>query len=210
MLFYYRTLPRKHGQPVQLLQPTAIPDTVCSLEIETGDDYWVLGNGQGHAFLADAFACAASLRQGQFIYIPVSMIPNDELRDIFPQSINTFLDVVLLNYCALTLSSKEVAACLASNANWEGRVWVKPLRDEPYPRKEWNLRRKLTVKRIHKHLTISTNGYMYRCMARDSREMINIPDRQTSNNYTEHFHYDRDETTSRSYGMTLRYWYNGL
>ena len=138
------------------------------------------------------------------------MIPNDELRDIFPQSINSFLDVVLLNYCALTLSSKEVAACLASNANWEGRVWVKPLRDEPYPRKEWNLRRKLTVKRIHKHLTISTNGYMYRCMARDSREMINIPDRQTSNNSPEHFHYDGDETTSRSYGMMLRYWYNGL
>ena len=210
MLFHYKALPRKHGSPVQLLQPTAIPDTVCGLEIETGDDYWVLGNGQGHAFLADAFACAASLRQGQFIYIPVSMIPNDELRDIVPPSTNTFLDVVLFNYCALTLRSKEVAACLASNARWEGRVWVKPVRDEPYPRKEWNLRRKLTVKRLHKHLAISTNGYMYRCMAHDSRKMIHIPDRQASNNYPEHFHYDMDETTFRSYGMLLRYWYNGL
>ena len=209
MLFYYKTLQRKHGPPMQLLQPTAIPDSVCGLEIETGDDYWVLGNGQGHAFLANAFACAANLRQGQFIYIPVSMIPNDELRDMFSPPTNTFLDVVLFNYCTLTLRRKEVAACLASNANWEGRVWVKPVRGEPYPRKEWNLRRKLTVKRIHKHLAISTNGYMYRCMAHNSREMINIPDERTSNNYPEHFHYDGDESTPRSCGMMLRYWYNG-
>ena len=79
MLFYYKTLQRKHGPPVQLLQPTAIPNSVCGLEMHTGDDYWIFGNGKGHAFLADAFACAAGLRQGQFIYIPVSMIPNKEL-----------------------------------------------------------------------------------------------------------------------------------
>ena len=209
MLFFYKTLQRKHGPPVQLLQPTVVPDSVCGLEMDTGDDYWILGNGKGHAFLADAFACAAGLRQGQLIYIPVSMVPNKELCEMFPPSSNIFLNMVLLNYCSLTLSSKEVVASLASNSRWEGRVWIKPMPNEPYPRKEWNLRHRLTVKRVHKHLTISANGYMYRCMANDSRQMANIPDAYTSNDCPEHFHYDWNERTSRSSGMTLRYWYNG-
>ena len=209
MLFYYKTLQRKHGPPVQLLQPTAIPNSVCGLEMDTGDDYWIFGNGKGHAFLADAFACAAGLQQGQFIYIPVSMIPNKELCERFPPPFNIFVDMVLLNYCSLTLRSKEVTACLASNSRWEGRVWIKPMPGEPYPRKELNLRHRLTVKRVHKHLTISANGYMYRCMANDSRQMANIPDAYTSNDYPEHFHYDWNERRSRSSGMTLRYWFNG-
>ena len=136
------------------------------------------------------------------------MVPNKELCEMFPPPTNTFLDMVLLNYCSLTLSSKDVAASLASNSRWEGRVWIKPMTDEPYPRKEWNLRHRLTVKRVHKHLTISANGYMYRCMANDSREMVNIPEAHDSNYYSEHFHYDRNESTSRISGMTLRYWYN--
>ena len=49
MLFFYKTLQRKHGPPVQLLQPTVVPDSVCGLEMDTGDDYWILGNGKGHA-----------------------------------------------------------------------------------------------------------------------------------------------------------------
>ena len=88
-------------------------------------------------------------------------------------------------------------------------MWIKPMPGEPYPRKEWNLRHRLTVKRVHKHLTISANGYMYRCMANDSRQMANIPDAYTSNDYPEHFHYDWNERRSRSSGMTLRYWFNG-
>lgn len=208
MLFFYKTLQRKHGPPIQILQPTAIPDTVSGLEICTGDDYWIFGNGKGHAFLADAFACAAGLRQGQLIYIPVSMVPNKELCEMFPPPSNIFLDMVLLNYCSLTLSSKEVVSSLDSNSRWEGRVWIKPMPGEPYPRKEWNLRHRLTVKRVHKHLTISANGYMYRCMANDSREMVNIPEAHDSNYYSEHFHYDRNVSTSRISGMTLRYWYN--
>lgn len=209
MLFYYKNLHRKHAPPVQLLQPTAVPDTVCGLELGSGDDYWILGNGKGHAFLADTFACAASLRQGQFIHIPASMVPNKELCEMFPAPFNIFLDMVLLNYCSLTLNSKEVVASLAANSRWEGRVWVKPVQEEVYPRKEQSLRHKLTVKRVHKHLIISTNGDILRHMSNDSREMINIPDASTSNYYPEHFHYDWNEPTFRSAGMTLRYWYNG-
>lgn len=208
MLFFYKTLQRKHGPPVQLLQPTIVPDSVCGLELDTGDDYWILGNGKGYAFLADAFACAAGLRQGQFIYIPVSMVPNKELSEQFPPPFNLFLDMVLLNYCSLTLSSKEVVACLASNSRWEGRARIKPMSDKPSSRKEPSLKRKLTVKRVHKHLIISANGDMLRRMSSDGREMVNIPDAPYSNDYPEHFHYDWNERTSRSSGMTLRYWYN--
>ncbi|MFT4302815.1 MAG: hypothetical protein QM579_13815 [Desulfovibrio sp.] len=210
MLFHYKTLQRRHGPPVQMLCPTAVPNTVCGVETGTRDPYWVLGNGKGHAFLADTFACAAALRQGQFIYISTSMIPNGDLCEILPPSTSIFLDMVLFNYCSLTLRSKEVVACLASNSTWEGRVWIKPLPDEPYPQKQWDLRRKLTVNRIHKHLIISANGYMYRCIAYNCRKMVAIPDDPTNNRYPEHFHYDCEEATFRSFGMMLRYWYNGL
>lgn len=87
-------------------------------------------------------------------------------------------------------------------------MWIKPMPDEPYPQKRWNLRHRLTVKRVHKHLTISANGYMYHCMAHSSRQMVGIPDEPASNWYPEHFHYDDEETTHRSPGLVLRYWYN--
>ncbi|HEU6438290.1 MAG TPA: hypothetical protein VE028_12630 [Nitratidesulfovibrio sp.] len=208
MKFRCKKIRGDHGATIRLLTPCDIPSGVTALELRAGDDYWILGDSEGHAFLAKAFSCAALLPQGEFIHIPVTFTPNAELKSMFPWQENTFLDIILANYCSLTLSRKQAQKNLACKSCVEEiveRVEGIPCYKYDQP---WILHGRLTTKRVKKHLLVSTNRDMYLAMAWSSLEMTTIPDEDASNDYAAHAHFDWDDATSKSPGLTLRYWYN--
>lgn len=208
MKFLCKEIMGKRGVPIRMLIPWAVPSCITGLEICNGDSYWLLGDSVGQRFLAKVFSCAANLEQGEFIYIPTSFLPNCELQERFPKQTNTFLDLVLLNYCALPLSGKQIEMYLACKTFREHFVDRASRQGRNYFYESWKIDKRLTVKRSKKHMTISANRYLYETMAWAAEEMADTPDEDASNTCAPHIHFEWGEATSKSPGFILEYWYN--
>lgn len=201
-----RTVTLHGGRTISVLTPCDSTTLITGVDNQRGY-YLILSNGTGYDFLSKLMALAGVLEKDEIIHLPFGLEPNEELKSIFPNGF--YKDMVLINYCAAQLKPKDIDTVLKAKRYREERVSrtcnVPEQWDETWC---WKNRRKLTVKAHGKTLIMSTNKNMFVYMAMGCVGMAECGD-DAVENLMPHEHYDWQENTAKSVGITLHYWHNG-
>jgi hypothetical protein len=195
-----RTVPLHGGQTLHILTPKAPSGEVTAVHFQRGDHY-ICANAAGFAWLADIFSLAGFLRENEILYAPLPFAH----RAAFQATDAVHLDgFVCMNYCAAQVSPKVIAAALHRKPAREEELDCTPRSCKPL-QTQWQ-RRTLTVRQTGELLYISTNGSMFYALARESADLSSLGDDPEG---WAHSHFDWEENTAKSAGVTLHYWYMG-
>ncbi len=186
-----------------------IPEKTCCGITATDNRgyYYLLSNGTGYSFFTDVFALAASLGKDELIYIPLEFMSADSYKNVFPGE-NHYQGLVIFNYITTKVKSKDIVGALKTKIFKEERLIRQTYYSEDYPN-HWETRRRLTVKKIGKLLILSGEKLVFTSMAHDCAKLSEYGDNAKYNKYPPHMHYDEDENTAKSVGITFYYWHNG-
>jgi hypothetical protein len=195
-----RTIALHGGQEMHILTPKTPSREVTAAHFQRGD-YYIFSNAAGFAWLADVFSFAGFLRENEVLHVPLPFAH----RAAFEGTDAVHLDgFVCQNYCAAQFSSKVIAAALRQKPTREQELDCVPRSCEALEA-PWQ-RRTLTVREHGKLLYISSNGSMYYYFAKSCAEYADLEDEP--DNWA-HAHFDQDENTAKSVGVTLHYWFMG-
>lgn len=186
-----------------------IPEKTCC-DITATDNrgyYYLLSNGTGYSLFTDVFALATSLGKNELIYIPLEFMHTGSYTNDFPGE-NHYKGLVIFNYITTKLKSKDIAGALKTKIFKEERLIRQTSYSEEYPN-HWETRRRLTVKKMGKLLILSGEKLVFTSMAHDCARLSEYGDNSKYNECPPHMHYDGDENTAKSVGITLYYWHNG-
>jgi len=199
------TITMHGGKEVYILIPQEINENITAGHDNKGFVV-ILGNGSGYSFLAECFAIASELQKNEILYLPVRFKGCPEFEKRF-SSFAYNLTIIFTNYCSTQISIKNIEKVLQ----------VKVLKNETTTRaaninkeniERWKTERRLTVK-IHKNnLYIASNRDGFSSLAYGAFKMSKYGDDVEYNDYQPHYHYDWQENTSTSNGVTLFYWNN--
>lgn len=164
----------------------------------------IFGNGSGYAFLTQFFAAAADLRKNEILYLDTKYFRNDGFEETFSE-IEYNYAIVCTNYCETQVSPKEIEKALATKIYTEQIIDRTPTADLHYL-DAWKTRRRLTVK-LHKEiLFLSTNRDGFISLAMGASNLAKCGDKYYD--FMPHYHFDWDENTSASVGVTLYHWHS--
>lgn len=192
------------GHEIQVLTPLAINSNITSGHDNNG---YVLiwGNGSGFQFLAECFSIAAELRKNEILYLPTQFKANDEFSQVF-SSCDYNLNIVCTNYCETQISPKDIEKVLKVKVYSEEIINRDPAIKTDYIER-WKTDRGLTVKIHKRNMYISTNGDGFSSLSSGACNMAEYGDNYY-NDFLPHVHYDWDENTSKSVGVTFYHWHN--
>lgn len=148
------------------------------------------------------FMMASELKMNEVMYLPMS---NDFLG--FKDEFHYYKGLLLMNYCETQLTQKELKWIL------EGYTFGHIIEDRTTNKKleyiePWNVRRKINVKRCKRHMIVSTNRNGFDYLANGCEYYHDWGDSDEYNKLFSHIHYDNDDITHRSIGITMMYFQN--
>jgi hypothetical protein len=165
----------------------------------------IWGNGSGYQFLAECFSIAAELKKDEILYIPTQFRPGEEFKELF-NNCDYDLNIVCTNYCEMQISPKDIDKVMHIKVCSEQVITRSPVINTDFVAR-WKTDRRLTVKISKQNMCISTNRdgfYSLACGANNMAEYGDI----YYDSFLPHVHYDWNENTSVSVGVTLYHWHN--
>lgn len=202
MTLLRKTIRLHTGREISVLTPAETRRDVAATE-DRGE-YCIVANGTGFSLLARLFALAISLGNDELLYLPLSFACREAFQKAYP-AVNTFLSgIVLFNYCTTQISVKDIVAALKNAPVKTETVFREPPAIGEYPSR-WKRARRLTVKAHGPLLIISGNGDVFTAFAHTAINFAS--DGDTAERNDDHAHYDWDENTAKSPGVTLLYWH---
>lgn len=166
----------------------------------------ILGNGSGYSFLAKCFSIASELQKNEILYLPVRFKGSHEFEERF-SSFDYNLNIILTNYCNTQISIKDIEKVLHVKIFKQEIISRIPNINKKYI-ESWKTDRRLTI-RIHKrNLYISSNKDVFSSLACAASNLSEYGDDVEYNDFSPHSHFDWQENTSNSVGVTLYYWNN--
>jgi hypothetical protein len=161
------------------------------------------GNGSGYQFLAECFSIAAGLQRNEILYLPIRYGASDEFKETFNEFAYNY-NIVCINYCETQISSKDIEVILKIKTYTEEIIIRKPSVNNEFIDR-WKTNRRLTVKIHGKNICISTNRDGFQSLSYGACNLTEYGD-EYINDCLPHMHYDWNENTSTSVGITLYYW----
>ncbi len=202
MEFTRRTITLHGGRELYILSPNT---AICG--IASGHDHkgnaLIWGNGTGYQFLSQCFAISAELKNNEILYIPIRFEAVEQLRQAFGDCVYN-LNIICTNYCDTQISPKDIERALGVKTFEERTIHRSAVVSKDYV-ESWKTERRLTVKTHKKNMCITTNRDVFSALARGAQKMQAYGD-DYHNDFSPHTHFDWDENTSVSLGVTLYYW----
>lgn len=118
------------------------------------------------------------------------------------------MNIICVNYCETQLSAKQIIKFLLNENFAVEDAISRPVQKYNEYIDMWKTNRRLTVKLYKKTLFIYTNGDGFKSLSNGAFNMAENGDDVELNDYSPHYHFDWDENTSKSEGLTLYYWHN--
>lgn len=116
------------------------------------------------------------------------------------------INIICKNYCETQISPKEIEDILKIKVWTEEIIKRNPRKNTDFIDR-WKTNRRLTVKIHNKNKYISTNKDGFHSLTCGAYNLTKYGDEYIED-YLPHMHYDSDENTSASVGVTLCYWYD--
>lgn len=186
-----------------------IPQEI-SQDITAGHDnkgfVMILGNGSGYLFLAKCFSIASELQKNEILYIPVRFKGGHEFEECF-RNFDYNLNIILTNYCNTQISIKDIEKVLQIKVYRQELISRTPKIIKEYI-ESWKTDRRLTVKIHKRNLYITTNRDGFSSLACGAGNLSKYGDDVQYNDFPPHLHFDWEENTCSSVGVTLYYWNN--
>ncbi|SHO52525.1 hypothetical protein [Anaerocolumna xylanovorans] len=192
------------GKEVYVLTPGNVSKSITAGHDNKG---FVLtwGNGSGYQFLAECFSAAADLQKNEILYLPVRYQASEEFIESFGGCEYNY-NIVCTNYCETRISPKDIEEILKI------KIWTEELiirRSDIHTEyiDRWKTNKRLTVKIHKKNMYISTNRDGFHSLSCGACNLTEYGDEYIED-YLPHMHYDWNENTSVSVGVTLYYWHD--
>lgn len=199
-----RTITVHGGQEIYVLMPIVMNQSIaCGHDNKGFSIIWA--NGSGYQFLAECFSIAAELKKNEILYLPTHFRGNDEFNQVF-RGFECNFNIVCVNYSEAQVSSKDIERVLKVKTYSEEIINRYPEIYRSYP-EVWKLYRRLTIKFHKKNMYISTNKNGFSMLSYGASNMAEYGDIHY-NESLPHAHYDCDENTSKSIGVTFYHWHN--
>lgn len=150
----------RNGRTVSLLTPGCTTGRIGGLMSARGD-YLLVSGGSGFALLSKVLTLAADLQGDEFVQLPLGLVPDDELKKVFPDE--HFDGVVLVGENTERIALKDINAAIKARKFHQKRV----LRAYSVPEAEyfeetwWKRSRKLTIKPLNDHFIIKADRDAY-------------------------------------------------
>lgn len=193
------------GREIHVLIPEEI-----SQDITAGHDnkgfVVTLGNGSGYLFLAKCFSLASELQKNEILYLPVRFKCTHEFEERF-SGFYYNLNIILTNYCNTQISIKDIEKVLQVKVFKQELISRCPNINKDYI-ESWKTDRRLTVKIHKRNLYITTNRDVFSSLACGASNLAEYGDDVQYNDFSPHYHFDWNENTATSVGITLYYWNN--
>lgn len=200
-----KTITLHGGREIYVLTPQMMNCNITAGH-DKNDFVMILANGSGYQFLAECFSIAAELQQNELLYLPVQFKGNDEFTETFSY-FDYNLDIICTNYCETQISPKEIENVLQKKVYAQQSITRSANINKSFI-DSWKTDRRLTVKIHKKNLFITTNRDGFSALAYGADHLAAYGDDVKYNTYPPHDHFDWDENTSVSTGVTLYYWHN--
>jgi len=193
-----------HNKELQIYIPLKIPKQLTAIDPVIWE-FAILGNTIAFEFLQKIFCFASQISSNEIIYIPTKTLKYNEYKNIWRYGIFD-MDIVLINYHALQIKSKEIDKAISISKKIKGKETDKILdtKNIQVPR-HWLGDRKLCTKRKEKVLIISTNRDVYSQFAYEMKYLTGFKDSEDCN-FDYHIHEDRIGT-SKSNGFNFLYYH---
>lgn len=165
----------------------------------------IYGDGSGYEFLRECFSIAAELQKNEIFYIPSSNQSIEGLIDTYQgYEYRHHYSMVLMNYCETQLSMKKIEQLLETSIWTDEIIYRNPNMKTEFIN-SWKHDKRLTVKLHKKNMYITTNrdGFYHLSMGAD--QLAGYGD-DYKNDFLAHVHFDSNENTASSLGLTLYYW----
>ena len=201
MELYKRVITCHGGQEIIVLSPLAVHSSITAGHDHKGFPL-IWGNGSGYTFLAECFSIAAELMRNEVLYLPAQFKGSNEFLEIFDHW-ESRLSIVCTNYCETQLSPKDIEKVLQVKVYSEQIINRTPVIKTEYM-DNWKTHRRITVKIKNRNMYISTNRDGYSTLGWGASDLAEYGDRHYE--FHPHQHFDRDDNTSSSVGVTLYHW----
>lgn len=203
MKFAKKTIMMHGGVELYVLTPAELITNVTAGHDNRGSAA-IFGNGSGYTFLTEFFSVAADLRKNEILYLDTNHYQDDGFDETFGE-IDYNYAIVCTNYCETQVSPKEIENALAKKIYTEQIIDRTPTVDLHHV-DAWKTQRRLTVK-LHKEIMfLSTNRDGFISLAMGASNLAKGGDKYYD--FMPHYHFDWDENTSASVGVTLYHWHS--
>jgi hypothetical protein len=189
------------GKEVFVLIPLDINEIVIAGHDNLGS-VLIWGNDSGYRFLAECFSISAELLNNEILYLPLKQNTSKGFNERFHECEYNY-SIICTNYCETQLSPKEIEAILKIKVWTEEIINRTPKINTEYI-DHWKAKRRLTVKIHKKNMYISTNRHGYHSLTCGANDLMEY-EGKTIEDFIPHRHFDWEENTSTSVGVTLYY-----
>lgn len=202
---------RKEKLPIHVFTPAnsapgrQIAPVLCNGEVI------VLAGGGAYSFLAKALYCAALPQgadegeKGCVMAIPCPFAFKPQLAAYYPNIQEHYKGIILYNTKQAGLSAQEILQAVETAEKQKGTL----CRAEPAPPSNggrWETNNTLTVKREGGWVFISGAPAIFKEIAKMCEDFSQYGDGADINQCPPHWHFDSEENTAGSDGLTLCYW----
>lgn len=193
------------GREIAILCPHEVDRNIAAGHDNKGNAL-IWGNGNAYRFLSQCLAVAAELQNNELLYIPVQFEASEDFRYIF-DGCDYSLNIVCTNYCETPISIKDIERALQIKGCEEQIISRTATVNCEYIER-WKTERRLTVKTHRKYIYIATNRDGFLSLSQGAHRMRAHDDANSYDGFLPHIHFDWEENTSVSLGVTLYYWSN--
>lgn len=190
------------GRKISIISPLIINPNITAGYDKNGYCF-IWANGSGYAALAELFAIAADLKRDEVLLLPARYAASEEFQQVF-SGFEYNYNIVCTNYCETQISIKDAEKIIEAKSHAKNVINRFPAVSADYIER-WKIDRRLTVKVHKRNMYISTNRDGFHSLARGASDMSEYGD-QYMDGFLPHRHFDWDENTSASLGVTLYYW----
>lgn len=198
-----KTITVHGGREVYILTPVTVHPAITSGHNNI-DYVMIWGNGSGYQFLAECFQISAQLNKNEILYLPIHFKANENFKETFSDCDYNF-NIICTNYCEIQIAPKDIEKILQVKVYSEQIINRSPTINTEFIYR-WKTYRRLTVKIHKRNMYFTTNKYGFSSLARGAFHLTKY-----GNNYYDflpHEHFDWDENTSSSTGVTLYHWHD--
>ncbi len=199
-----KTISIHGGREIPVLAPLAPNSNITSGHDHKGD-IMIWGNGSGYQYLAECFSIASELNKDEILYVPSQFKAGHKFVQTF-DNCDYNLSIVCTNYCEIQISPKDIDKILRAKVYTEQIIYRSPTTRKEFIER-WKTDRRLTVKIYKRGLYISTNKDGFSSLSFGACNIAEYGDNYYED-FLPHAHYDWNENTSASVGVTLYHWHN--